>query len=481
MLRLNWALLVFAAMPLQAQDNGQFRFYQQLLTDGRNAIQLQNFDAASRYLEIARFGLIMDLEANAKQLKEIAILQVVVQNKLGNEQERFKYLTISARYMEESPGKPSGLEQSVWDEFLVISGRKAPPLPDDEAGLIALIRSEPDNLKAHIALIKVQVQNGERRAARQSIETALSRFPNDPDLLQTALSASVQVDTNNMENLARQVIEQIPDSSLANEILGNAAFRARDYQAAAQHYGYVGQPTLTQTAGNRRRTGEFLDQQKAAEQGEQTQKPQPEPANGQLKQASEDEGSGGNNRRRNVPRSRESTDRSNARNSGSTTAPPERVRRSNQPAPDPDGPSPAVLARREQERKQELRRQIDQLGAQVKAQPQNLPLHYQLASLYLDSEQTRPAGKLLRKLAARDSDSDAYKSFFARYQFARGKHSTNINTLARLAELPDQARFFLGKSYYALGQFDEAKAIWTPLSREVFPDLVAMDRSLAQR
>lgn len=484
--------MLMASMPLAAQHP----FYTQLLQEGENAMALKNWDKAHRYLEIAAFGLL----EHSDHLATANMRMAIVADKLKDKEASLGYITKVRRIQPNGFAKPEALSVEHWDSFQVLVGLKkppAPPMPKDVAGLQSYIKNYPEIEKAWVSLIRAQGKERNNASTRTSIEKARLAHPRSTDILTEALRFSVNRDrSRDAGDIAKDLLALKADSSLACEILGNEAVKAKKYKDAKSYYENVRKAELSETTTLKRRMTTALDRldkeaererqrkEKAAKQKAEAERVAKEKALADARKKEEDA--------KRLKAAKDAADAKALKDAEAKAARLEAKRKDQETRKTAVKPKPAPKASEKKDRPKKVTPKpvakktepkpspLKLAQKAVTENPKDVEAKYRLLDLYFQTKNLRKAKSILKTLGEVDARSANYAGAFAQYNYLKRKYKLNVKNLGKLRTLGDRARYYLGMSYYKLGEMDEAREILEPLDRKQWPDLDLVDRTLKQ-
>ena len=459
----------------------QHPFYWQRLEDGRLAMSQGNWELAEKLLEIAAFGLMEDETA----LSEIWVRMVLVKSRDQNK-DSFEAITLADRALGKEPVKPDAISAEEWDEFLIITEKKAPRIPEDHERLKAYVLKYPDNKEGWRALIKAEMATKDKRSLRKTLDDALKRFPGDVGFLENRLLFSV-VHRENAGKYATALMKVDPGSSLAHEFLGNEAMKKGAYEQARAHYRAIQSPVFSETEKYLSQLSQHTQAMEAAAEKEQkaaqtNKRPKKKQETDSASTEQPVPTANTSSKQKKKASDTAKTQKSRGRGDGAKkkkTEPEKTIEIARNP-PESQKPQPASEPELTAEEKREQKARIKELVKAVKAKatPAN---QRDLAWLYLDDRNYSKAEKLLRRM---NNSTPEFYEVFARYHYLKKNYEDIINAPAfqdtdKLKS--DKVRFYLGMSYFRMNEFKKAREILAPLDRDVHKDLAEIDKELASQ
>lgn len=481
----RWIFILFSLYGLHSF--AQHPFYLQVFDEAKLAMDAGDYLQAAQDLEIAAFGF-MEKEA----LLAEACIRLVLSYKELNQQEKVDlYLRDVERQLASQDGKPADLPQPMWESFLVVSGRKAPPappVPEGETALLAYVQNYPDNTDAWMGLIDAQVAARKTGKLRQTFGQAMAAHPENAGILSKALIFSMNQDKGRgAEALANKLLILRPDSPMANEVLGGLAVEQRAWDQATAHYQWVPVAQFPKTSDYQKRLKRALENRKAAEEiQKQPSELQPEANETEVlvQEKATQEGS------------RTDADASATMLVETSDVPVEVTPEVEQPAGgDVSTETPLTDVTQEPPVTEvasgvventkpaiDYQARVDALERLVRQEPGNPDPKFDLVSAYVGLGDMRKAKKQLARLARRYNTHPRYAETYAYYQYAKGAYQVNIDNLSAFQnDLRGASAYYLGMSYYRMGRLDDAKAILKRLDAKTFemPADLGLDRDAA--
>ena len=416
--------------------NAQHPFYLQLLEDGKLAMASQNWEQAKQDLEIASFGF-LDKET---LLAESYVRLALIDQALGDQESMAAYTRDANLVLSEPPEKPAGLERPYWDAFLILSGRKAaprPPVPLTENELEGYLQAYPDSGEAWAALIDIQVTNARKSRIRQTIASAVAAVPEDTGVLERALRFSVVQDgERGAEELAARLLILNPTASMANEYMGGLSVKRKAWEEAQAYFAQMTVAQFPKTADYQRQLTEAVNK---IDEGGQAENQPPE----DLEDPQED----GDEQRA----------------SAELEPAVERVPESMVAEP------PAEITTEEVEESAPTQEErVANLERLVRTNPSNSEFRFDLADAYLRNGEVRKAKKMLARLAKGNKNHPRYAQIYAHYQYVQGNYQANIDNLSGFINPQGAIAYYLGMSYFQLGETEKARAYLQGLDHQQF-------------
>jgi len=442
---IRWWILLCSLSSIVA--HAQHPFYLRIFEEGKLAMSQGDWRRAAVDFEIAAFGF---LEKDAL-LAEAYVYLVLVHHELEQADLKAEFLRDANQVLDVIEGKPAAIGQEEWAQFEVLSGRKAPPLPPlptDEKGLQGYLERYPESTEAWQSLIQMQMTSSRPAKTRRTVDQALEAFPGNSEILNLALWFSItQNGEEGAESLANKLMIVAPSSGLANEYLGGVAAEAGNWEKAKVFFSAVSTPSLPQTEG-------YLQQlREASRTGSQENLPGKEENGAEEAQAVE-------------AASEEHIEKS--------TNPEENASETEEEAPVTQM-DPEVLADTLQNKIQaDLDLKVATLERTARSNRGDPEYRFQLVDAYIEQGDLKKAKKELAKLAKKHSRNPRYAEAYAHFQYAQGSYQTNIVNLAGFEDVTGGIAYYLGMSYFQLGQLEDASRILTKLNPEEFviPSLV---------
>jgi len=495
-------LLMCMAPALIAQDLPRHPFYNSLLEDGKTALGEKNWATADRFLEIAAFGLMNHRSA----LEEIYVLQVIVHHEMENKENELQWLSRAKRLLDaDSPVKPASLSSKHWDQYLVITGVKAPPIPKKTVDLKTYVQKHPENAQAWVALLDATLGENDRSGAKDAIKNGLARHPANEALLEKALIFSVSQDrSKGAENYASKLLIVAPNNPYAHEFMAGEAVKSRNYKEAEAHFAYVKKDSFPRTTSSRIQLEDALKKLEAAERRDAEKKAREDAEEARkLKARLEKEKSDEERKARgDLAQKKTETERKEkekarlakkeADSKASSKKDPVKTKatetrtvaaKSKSDQSKTDKPKADITRKPEPlDPKALAAKTLKDLENRSKAKPGDSQLKFELTSLYMDQGSMDKAKKMLRKLGKTGAKADPlYAENFARYNYLKRDYQMVVKTLGKLNNLSGQTRYFLGMSYFRLQDDKNAKQVLEQLDRKEYPDLNAVDKTIAER
>lgn len=470
---LKW-LSLWAALGTIAALHAQHPFYLQTYDNGIQAMTLKNNEAALEYLEIAAFGLLEYPE----YLSDIYVRWAVLIHADESQRERFLQITARAkRLIGDDFQKPAKVDTAVWEQFLVVSGRKAPPpppIPEDEAELRRYVTTYPNNKDAWQALLDRDLAGRESRA-RQTLAAAIEKHPQETAFLEQALTFAVNRDrSRSAETYASKLYALQPASAVVNEYYGIVAVDQEKWDDAGRFLKNVdATPILRETAA----AMDTLTRQRKRE-ADQRAKDEARRAKLEAKQKADDDRAKQKELAEEKARlakleaekkrlEKEKADELTRLDAQRKAEAAEAEKRQNR-ARDRETPVAAKNAD-----------PIQILETKLRQNKDDLETRYQLTELYLDRKDLRKAGKELRRLGRTDGAAVRYIEVYARYNYLTERYKRNTD-LGDRRDLSERTRYFVGMSFFREERLDEAVGLLNGLSRKTYPDLREVDRAFKQ-
>lgn len=479
---LKWVSL-WAALLTTSALFAQHPFYLQAYDSGVQAMKLKNNEAALEYLEIAAFGLLEYPE----YLSDIYVRWAVLLHEDESSRERFLQITARAkRLIGDDYQKPAKVDAALWERFLVVSGRKAPPpppIPADEAALRRYVAAYPKNKEAWRALIQQDLSGRESRA-RETLAAAIEQHPDDPAMLEQALAFAVNRDrSRSAETYASKLYQIQPESAVVNEYYGIVAVEQAKWDDAARFLQKVGAtPILRETAAAvdalaRQRKREAEQRTKDEERRAKIEaKQQADDARAKQKELAEEKA-----RLAKLEAEKQRLEKTQADELARLEA-----KRKAEAAEKPrtrdkerDTPTAAKTTPKGTEVAGASADPIQILETKLRQNKDDLEVRYQLTERFLDRNDLRKAGKELRRLGKSDGAAARYIEVYARYNYLTERYKRNTD-LGDRGDLSERARYFVGMSFFREERLDEAVALLKGLSRKSYPDLREVDQAFKQ-
>lgn len=509
---MRFVTLMLLSLSLLSLSHAQHPFYKQLLDQGNAAMTMKKWDLADRYLEIAAFGLMEDNDALAT-----AYMRLVIVNKaMENDGKVLEYVAKVNRVMRAGIKKPATLSAAHWEEYQVIAGLKAPPpppLPKNAKDLEAFLRLNPDRLDAWLALVEAD-KSARATKKRSRFETALEAHPKSKELLERALDFAAREDRGRgAKDHAEALLKLEASNPLANEVLGNIAAKAKDYDKAVAYYDKAGRLRLSESTSLEKKTRDALEKEKEqkareeerakkaeeARQAKLREDEEKEAEKARLAKAREDAkkkaADAREAKRQEEARAAEEERDSKAREEAKKKREAEAIAEARKKAEaerlkkkeEEDAKrrtastkatraeaEPKVKVPTERERLRDLEKAVD-------SNPLKLDLKYDLLDAYLKGNKLNKARKVMKEIAKKDGTSQRYAGTFAHYTYLKRKYSTNIEYLEKLTNRNDKANFYLGMSYYRAGSYENAYKTLKDLDRKAWPELASVDMDLERQ
>ncbi len=470
---LKW-LSLWAALGSTGALFAQHPFYLQAYDNGIQAMTLKNNEAALEYLEIAAFGLLEYPE----YLSDIYVRWAVLLHQDESRRERFLQISARAkRLIGDDFQKPVKVDPAVWERFLVVSGRKAPPpppIPEGEDELRRYVAAYPQNKEAWQALIERDLSGRESRA-RQTLAAAIEQHPQDRAFLEQALTFSVNRDrSRSAETYASKLYALQPASAVVNEYYGIVAVDQEKWDDAARFLENVGSsPILRETTA----AMDALTRQRKRE-ADQRAKDDERRAKLEAKQKAEDD------------RAKEKELAEEKARLAKLEAEKQRLEKEKADELarlEAQRKSKAAEAEKRQSRTKDRETPvaakdadpIQILETKLRQNKDDLNSRYQLTELYLDRKDLRKAGKELRRLGKIDGAAVRYIEVYTRYNYLTERFKRNTD-LGDRGDLSERARYFVGMSFFREERLDEAVNLLKGLSRKTYPDLREVDQAFKQ-
>ena len=452
----------------------QHPFYVQTYEEGKEAMQLEDWDRASEFLEIAAFGLL----DHTDYLGDIYVRLAIVQASLEDSAKLIKFLAKAKSQVGAVFNKPERTPAPVWERFLIVSGRKKappPPIPKEVSELEAYVSDHPKVEKGWLALLPKK-REGRASVNRRWFERALDVHPKSVPILQEALFFAEEHDRGRQaESFAKRLFDLDPENSLVNEFYGNAAVDADKYSEAGDFYKKVtGRPRFSETEAIQARLEEELEKlkkarermelakEREAKKAEADRKKRLEEREARLarERAEEAKAAAAKAQRKREEESRKTKREERAARDRKSTSDKAEASKSEKTAEKAE-PDPLV----EQE-------------ALVRAKPEDVDARFVLARMYLEVKETRKARRELRKLGRIEADSPRYAEIFAEYNYLLERHKRNLDVLKGRRDLTRRTLYFYGLSLFETEKYEEARQILSDLSRSEFPKLRNVDAEI---
>ena len=238
---LKWLFVSVACVSIY----GQNAFYVQLLEQGKHAVLLGQSERGNELLEISAFGLLNypDLlhEATVRRIFCLASL---------NEMDQAKNLAVTLRSWMTSAKKPTGVEQGLWDAFLLFAFHDSEPSDD-------LLRHD-DYLSGYLSLVPDDALVWRKKLERFSPTTeqeqgdawltaGLAKVATDVLFLESGIlwyDSTGRIDDANL--IADRLLSLDASNSLAHEVKVVVARRAQKQSQVKKHLVFVTESRLSE-------------------------------------------------------------------------------------------------------------------------------------------------------------------------------------------------------------------------------------------
>lgn len=467
----------------------QSSFNEQILTEGEAALIQQDLTKAYRYLEIAAFGLMDNLDQYARTQMDMALVAAAMKDKALTE----SHLARVQSVMSKRVTQPAGMPDELWERYQVLAGLKAPPpppMPKDVASLKKYVEANPKVEQAWLALLRAMIGQSAKSDTRGRIDAALTAFPSSDQLRTLALNFSVQEDRGRDATIhAKALVALRPDDALANEVLGNQAVKDKRYAEAAIHYAKVAKPKLPETAALQQKLDEAAKQEQKKAEAERVRakaehekskpapvrdaavKPKQEPAKAVVTKLPE---------KKPEPVTAKPKPSPVKQTQAASSKPPTQPERAAEtakpevrPADDKAQPDPRLSD------KARIDAEIAAARVEATRQPDNAATQFRLLELYLEHGRLREATSLMNQLGrGKTGESPTYAGYYAQYNYINRKFKDNAKNLGKVGTLDDRARVYLGLSYLELGKYPEAAESLKDIDRSQWPVLKGVDQIL---
>ncbi|PIE02961.1 MAG: hypothetical protein CSA81_04430 [Acidobacteria bacterium] len=459
-------LFLFTALLDVCAQNS---FYLRTYREGKASMALEDYKKAEELLEIAAFGFLDYPDYLLSCRVRLALIAQIT----GDEDALQKH-KIQVKSLRDKIGDEHiQIEDSVWRNFLILTGELQPPppaLPQDPVELRQMLQKEPDRIEVWKKYIRTLTANDQLRSRKKDLKKAIKLFPDDLFLLTTALELELNTGKKKQASVyANQILAVDPVNALANEVLGNAAASKKRYFEAKGYYYHVKYPSLPQTQGHME---DLMEWQNSVQEENKTGKSTPEETRARKKEKKEQlekepmlsvSAAGTDQQFFEAEQQKERKSRQQVKNS-------------------------AV--------KQQARPTLSKLQRMVKNQPDDTELRFQLVERLLESGNLRKTKPHLTYLGQINPNSQRYLACFSQYHYMKHNYQTVIKVLSGLSELNDKSRYYLGKSYLQSQDLAQAymhlnnikkTAVFpglekekTTLRRELNPDFDALTKIIDQ-
>ncbi len=483
--------------PVLAQSS----FNEQMLTEGETALIQQDLTKAYRYLEIAAFGLMDNLDQYARTQMDMALTAAAMKDKVLTESHLARVMSVMSKRVTQ----PSGMPEELWERYQVLAGLKAPPpppLPKDVASLKKYVDANPKIEQAWLALLRAMVGQSAKNDTRSRIDAALTAIPGSEQLRAIALNFSLQEDRGrDAVPHAKALVALKPDDALANEVLANQAVKDKRFAEAAIHYAKVAKPKLAETAALQQKLDEAAKQEQKKAEAERARKkveqekpklaadrnlpvkPKQEPSKAVVTKLPEKKPEPVSDKPKPGPVKQTQTVPVNPpvqAERQAETAKPESAK--------PESAKPEASQTEEPKSDprltEEARIDAEIAAARVEAvrQPSNAETQFRLLQLYLEHSRLPEASSLMNQIGrGQTGESPTYAGFYAQYNYLSRKFKDNVKNLSKVGGLDDRARVYLGLSYLELGKHKEAAQTLKDINRSQWPVLKGVDQVLEQK
>lgn len=438
----------------------QHPFYTQLLKIGASTMSQQKWALASRRLEIAAFGLFEHPQLLAEAYMRLAL----VADQLKDQESVFTYSNKVNRVWPDSSSSPKGLPPRLWEDYQILVGLKAappPPLPNDVPGLEAYVKKNPGQVKGWLALIDLQLGKSQVSSLRKVFKKAMLAHPRSKEVLARALRFSVEKDkSKGAGDLAKELLVLDPNATIANEVLGNQAVKDKEYRKAFRYFSLVKKPIFTETPKLQRKLTAEIDKEKRLVESSRIE----EERAANVKKAAD------------AKRKKDATSKAKLARVNRTS------RKNNEK--DVHKMSKTEMPKRDSTKKgskSATNHALVAAEAAVRLKPKDPAPKYVLLDLLLKEMTLKRASKVLVELGKTESSTALYAGYFARYNYLKKNYKRNTRKLSELRVMDEQTRYYLGMSYFRLRKYEKAESHLEGLDRQVYPSLIAVDRTLAKQ
>ncbi len=225
---------------------GQNAFYVQLLEQGKHAVLLGQSERGNELLEISAFGLL-----NYPNLLHEATVRRIFCLASLNKMDQAKTLSVKLRsWITSDSKKPIGVEQGLWDAFLLFAYHDSEPSHDllvDDVSLSAYLSLVPDDALVWRKRLERFSPTTEQNQGDAWLTAGLAQVADDVPFLESGIlwyDSTGRIDDANF--IAERLLSLDQSNSLAHELKALLARRAQKQSQVKKHSVFITESRLSE-------------------------------------------------------------------------------------------------------------------------------------------------------------------------------------------------------------------------------------------